>query len=543
MLTAKNAILLACAATVFIVAMLIFGDAVVYSNEASYLISSKRLLDPAFLAHDWEVGVRSSGAITSLLFDLAAAPFWLVFGEPASTALALRIALIVLIVFCLFRVIDSLNVPVVPAAIGLVVWLLFGQSIAAGAWIIGGAEKKVLAYAFVLLSISFGLKQRFGIAGFLAGMAVASHVLVGCWYGLAALAAVAVSQRTITGATLRFALAAALPAIPVMVAAVLFAGQGGDATAWYLGKSTAELIVAHRNPHHGDPLLFLNFRQSVEAVCYFGAAIAGMLLLDIERSQRRFMLTLLAGLAVFWFIGLAARWLDIYAVLLLFPFRLGDVLVPMFAAIAGLTAAMAAFSRIARGHRLKEKAPALGMLAVLGLAALLFLDSASGRTPKMLQNRLASWTAQQEGSLPARTGISVWLSENTTPDRVVLAPPLAHWFKIEAARPVVASFKGAPGNAAIHEWFRRMEVLTGTRPIERVGYDMIDWAETAYASLSPAQLAAARREFCADYYLVGSERAEFGDAVVVESGNWHLYSIAEIAPGSAPQRDDCGSAN
>lgn len=522
----KNLIFILSALFVLAVAASIYFQPVVFSNEAAYLIPSRRLLDGSFLAYDWETLVRSGGAYTSILFDAIAVPFWAIFDTPQATALAFRTALDIGLVASIFLLVREFEVSPIYAAIGLAVWLLFGQDIAAGAWIVGGAEKKVLAYLFVLLSIVYSLRSQYLIGGLFAGLSVAAHVLVGCWGGLAIACALVVQQRGLVRDVVVFGVTAAVPAVPVMAFAIVFAQQGAGSGEPYMGMSTAELIVSKRNPHHGDPAEFLNFRQSVEALAFFTAAFFSIRI--VLRDRVRLFMTAFAGVLVaYWLIGILARTLDLWGLLLLFPFRLGDVFIPLLVAILGIPAVIEGMRRI-----LAETGwwPRMSMAAGVGAvtaAALLAVDVVLTKAPGYFARTVASWESDAE-SARAREQLAHWIREQTEPDSVFLVPPLDHGFKFDAERAVVASFKGAPGNAAIHEWFRRMEAMTGASPIERSGYDMIDWAEIAYDELSVQGIVAAGRKYCARYYLVERARPELQGALLVERGDWRLYDIARM---------------
>ncbi len=160
--------------TLFFVAA---GDSPPSVNEAHYLIKAKSYWQPNWLAHDIFVASPKE----HVLFYSTIGWFTQVTSLPNAAWMGRFIGWTLLATGLQFFVRQL--IPLRYASLGVgVVWIVAVQyANLAGEWIVGGIEAKVLAYGFVLLTLSEIARGRWLLVWPLLGVAAAFHVLVGGW--------------------------------------------------------------------------------------------------------------------------------------------------------------------------------------------------------------------------------------------------------------------------------------------------------------------------------------------------------------------------
>ena len=145
-------------------------------NDIETFVYAKHWLDPTFIRNDWRLDqppgprlpflVLAAPLVRILPIEHAA-----ILGRPLGFALVSLAAALLLVRIGL----SPLEGVAVVAA-----YLALGQSLAAGEWLVGNLESKVVAYACVLVALATA-PTRVVVAGATLGFATTMHLLVGGW--------------------------------------------------------------------------------------------------------------------------------------------------------------------------------------------------------------------------------------------------------------------------------------------------------------------------------------------------------------------------
>ena len=517
------------------VALALYAVPAVLSNESSYLILSRALLDPTFLAADWETSVRLAGRGTSAIFDYAIAPLWGLSNDPAIVALSARMILVAATIAALLYLVRRLELPLLPAAAGIILWLLWGQSMAANEWIFGGAEKKVVAYILGFVAYGLLLRNRPLVAGVCGGAAAAAHLLVGGWICIALAGALLFTERRIWPQLLIFCAAVLLVAAPFLISSALFALGGSTVDAQFAGRSSAELITLWRNPHHANALEFLHEKNLVAILGFFLLSFT-CAWISLAARARVFTLSSLACLTLLWLSALIASYAEVSFVLYLFPARVGDVMIPFIFLLCAPQAVLLSIKEIMlQGWSF---VPTITLVAITCLS-LFVVKHAQYHAIPTVQYNLQTWQHYLSDQSPPFAGAANWLQENTERQDVVIAPVRTEWLKLHAQRPMVISMKGSPGNTAIHEWFCRLYVLNGQRAFSQLGYGMLAEVD-AYIEGAPRNtLLENAAQLNARYYLSSVDREDMAELAAYSDKHYTIYDLHR-ASASAVLESDAG---
>ncbi len=160
----------------------IVGQATPDVNESHYLTKAKHFWNPNYCPGD----IFLSSSFSHLAFYVTTGWLTLIASLPAYAWIG-RILSWTLIAIGWRRVCQQLfNVPMMSVLTAVFFVILNQRFHLAGEWVIGGFEAKGIAYACVLLAISFLLQQRWHWVWPLLGAASMYHVLVGGWSTIAA---------------------------------------------------------------------------------------------------------------------------------------------------------------------------------------------------------------------------------------------------------------------------------------------------------------------------------------------------------------------
>jgi hypothetical protein len=492
------------------------------SNEEVYLIGSRRILEPAFLAGDWTLGT-SPFAFPFGAFNVLVAPLWLLLDDPVQIVLVCRLATWLLLGLALLRIVERLGLAPWQVALGFTFWLVAdGQSLAAREWLFRGFEPKAAAYTCLLWALLYAMRGRRVAAGFLAGLAAVFHVLVG-GYGLAALGVAVLVHDVRRGKAglagiARFG-AAALPfvsAILVMAFVYLKAGESAVDPA-----QVDWIMVEFRNAHHLDPGHFLGrwhwLGLPLLALTLFGYARY------VPRDAGAIMVPFLAVLAALFLGGCLAYLMGALSVLRFYPFRVGDTLLPLFfwLLLPVLLQRAASALGAARGTRAFTPWLATGLLAAVFLAYTPQLVAG----PRQAVKTLRSWRHHLSGAGDPFARTAGWIRGHVEADALFLSPPCQDDFWIEAERATVVQMKLAPSNELATEWFLRLLDVNGGRAIEAVSHGVCPEITANYRRLSRPHVEQLAVRYGATHYLVDRERPEFSDRELFAREGWWIYAL------------------
>ncbi|RLS51956.1 MAG: hypothetical protein DWH91_17825 [Planctomycetota bacterium] len=435
-------------------------------NESHYLGKARHFWQPDWCAGDLFLESANPHAV-----------FYAAFGWLTTRWSLSEVALILRAGQCLIlaagwvalgqRVTGSLGRTLIAATLFLL-WQASGTW--SGEWLVGGAESKVWAYGGLLLSAAWGLEGRWNRSALAAGFAISLHPVVGCWgliiagiaWGISRLEALrnpsaqplARTEPTAPRTVLITGMLLIAAALPGLIPAV----QSLSAPSPEVAREADYLQVAVRLPHHLDPLTFpvRAWRDYLLLVLVWSLlkkqplsqppaqSLQGNLW--IERWMLASLLVALGGLIAAWgprpfqempFWALRAKLLKLY------PFRLGDMLVPITVAFS---AAAALWPTTSMNLRRKVLVSLLSLGALYATFRLPIPDRILATQPAAIQS---DWLAA-----------SAWIRQHTPEDAVVQAIHDNWALRWYAERSEYFHFKDCPQDpASIVEWNRRYQLI------------------------------------------------------------------------------------
>jgi hypothetical protein len=441
----------------FISLKLLFDDNVGMTNEVDILPIAKQFADPDWIPQDWYLNQAPGYRFL----------FTVIFGNLAAgvglfaTSILGRLLCYSLVALGLVLIGRSLGLklPLLLVAIGLFLYVNPVQGMAAQEWLVKSLEAKAVAYGLVLLAIFCLLRRYDRPMALLLGFATSFHVLVGGWATLIVLAKLVLAKRLLTkpdkargryhwlelGLIYIFASAFAIP--PTL--SHLFAeSSSGEVSASFI-------YVFLRLSHHLNPLTWgddwLLIPLAYLLVLFGSMAVLRRSRLTQPVEQYRasvdlFQLTLLSlipfGLGVLIApFDQQGSWLQYY------PFRVGDVLLPLSTCLLLVCAIQQGFA--ARRRIVQWVAWGLVALACSIQLFILPLQIANlGRFPLLDAEFIA---------------LTDWVKTQTPADAVVVSPPVDFVeFSLLTERGTIAKYKLLPQTETkILQWYDRLADLNG----------------------------------------------------------------------------------
>jgi len=416
-------------------------------------------------------------------------------------------------------------------------WLLTGQSLMAGEWIFGGVEQKVFAYGFLILALTALLEGRGLQAGLFCGLAIAFHILVGGWGAMAlGLAAVLSHQRLGKRTVSVFfgtAFALGLPFLLLSLRSQFAPADPGLAVPTSFDPSVFSVVF--RNPHHLDPAVFLTTKKFLKLLV-LGGCVLFMPRSLLEPGKRRILTVFFATVFGIFCMGLVARAAGLYAFLYVYPFRLGDVLIPLFFWLLGLKF----LSETGRGilrYRATGALPAVPTLLLFAVALAAAGEMARDIFPNLrMETRAAleEWSAFRSAEADPFDEMSGWIREHTSPGSIFAVSPCQQDFVMRAERPVVVSFKMGPGRNGAYDWLQRLEALNGGTGFSAAGFSICGELEENFDNLTPEDLRSIAQSYSADYYLATKDRPDLPLPLLFRAGDYYLFDLQGVNRESSP---------
>jgi len=487
-------------------------------HEVIYLLGSRRIADPTFLAHDF---TWSNLPPTSFLYDHMLAPLWGFLGEFAIVNVG-RFVWWVLFAAALTYLGKTLRLRAWTLVAGFALWMLWGQSFALCGSPFEGFQVKSLAYPLMLFALAFALRGRLVRSGVCAGLATAMHIVVGGWGLFALTASLACNRRLFPWRRLAaFALGVAPFVAPLLVSVALFHYGAAPAAERH---EIDEIYVKMYALKCCDPAVFLTPVRAVRAAVIF--ALAPLVVFAWpERDGAKLLGWYLIALIGLFFLGLAGSHFEAYGFLKLFPFQLANSLPALFFFLF-------LFGWAARGIPPATWQRAGGCVAV---AAAVALAIDRGVWPKLVKMpsvfagelRRPEWGAYEEPTGP----VCDWIRANTPKESVFVSPFVADFWP-RAERAQVASVRQPPLDHRLIEWKERLVALNRSEPLETGGYDMIPSLDFAEANLTAQELEALRTRYGATHYLVSTDRPDLDLRPLYYEGGWYVYDLGGLDPAS-----------
>jgi hypothetical protein len=239
------------------------------------------------------------------------------------------------------------------------------------------------------------------------------------------------------------------------------------------------------------------------------------------------LFVILAVVTGFFGVGLFAGWADVYALLFVYPFRLGDVLLPLFFWVLGLEFLVRVFRSLSRSKGLVS-VPSL----VTVLPLILFLAGAGemGRDIGMVLGRgggmvTRSWAASLSGEVDPFDAMAEWIDNNAESDAILAADPCRGDLTLKAGRRMVVSLKAGPALPSAYGWYERLQALNGGVPFRSAGSFICGELEENFSALDRVALRRIRDLYGAGYYLTNTDRPDLAIEPVHRSGPYRLYDL------------------
>ncbi len=455
-------------------------------NESHYLSKAKHYWDASWCAHDFFCGTADAHPVFYFTFGWLS--LWMALPAVAWCGRLLSWSLLA----CAWQRLSTALVPrPLYALLSAALFVTLNEHCQmSGEWIIGGVEAKGFAYILVIFGLAALVKDHWGRACLLFGLACSFHVVIGGWSVVAAGIAWLASSRRPPLKQLILPLAGGLLlALPGLLGALALNWNADPQTV----SEANRIYVAERLSHHLVPQRFLTESIVRHLILVAALTVLAWFALADDRHQRlRGFVAGAVGLAA---IGMAIGVLippesDLSnALLRYYWFRLSDVMVPLGVALL--------FCSIL--SRWQTAMPAWHVAALA--AALLLAGGHLGKTVWQRQFQIRPATQEGVARLAAWREVCDWAAAETPRDAVFIVPRLAQTFRWYAGRGEVVSYKDIPQDAAgVVEWRRR---------IERI-YPLVPDATGTYRHKSlveqgPRRLQELAAEFGADYVITAAD--------------------------------------
>lgn len=345
-------------------------------------------------------------------------------------------------------------------AVGLLLYVNRYQSMVAYEWLVGGLEPKSVAYGLLLLAIGLMLEGRYRPMALMLGLATSFHVLVGGWAFLVVVEWLILKRRNhfrniwYPGSILLIYLAASAFAIGPVLEQVFSSTPTASVAPSYI-------YVFLRLPHHLNPNSWSSdwWIRPLLYSLVLGVSVAMLRRKQqSEKSVKNYATCM--GLAEFtvltlvpFIFGLAIAPFDSQGTLLqYYPFRLGDILLPLNTYL---------LFACALEQTLTDRAKRVFLVLCLVLLSLVCSIQAVNFHKQLLA--LREFPSADQGVDSEWKAMCAWVRNNTPKNAVVVSPPVEFTnFTWLAERPTIAKFKLLPQTkAGILAWYERLDNLSG----------------------------------------------------------------------------------
>ena len=481
-------------------------------HETLYLIGSRCIADPQFLAGDFTWSHLSP---TTFLYDHLLAPLWWVFSEFTIANIGRFVAWI-LTAWSLTALARAARIPAWSLPVGFTAWVLWGQTPVTCGAPLEGFQVKSLAYPFVFFSLAFAMQGRIVRAGLAAGLAVAFHIIVGGWGCLAVFSGMLVDRKHFSWRAVAIFLIASAPFIVPLLGAVALFNAGGVSAAEQARMD--EIYVSMAVPWCGDFNYFMDNERWVRLSLVF--SIASVLVSFWPRTRAGSVLrTFVITLILLFFLGEAAQRLALYGVLKVLPAQLGLSLPALF-----LFVLIPSF--IAAGRPARVFGRMGWALILLGTTWLLLERGAPAKVVSVPRRFIAELQRPVWGT-PRESGpLYEWVRTNTARNSVFVTPFLWDFWSY-GERAQVATFRQAPLDRRLLEWEERLEALNHFTAFAELKYAEDD-VEHAEGSLTTDELVRIRELYGATHYVTKEYRLDLADYLLYEDKEHWVYDVTKL---------------
>lgn len=425
------------------------------------------------------------------LYQLIAAPLLARSGF-LTASLVGRLAAYALLAVGLASVTRALGLNVV-YALAVTALMDMMPSMAAGEWIIGGVEQKVISYGFVLLALGALLRENppWVRIALLLAVATGMHVLVGLFATFSALVVwVAEAWRRPLSKNFSLGLVVAIGAVAAAAAIPAYMHLTSD---WNLDD--ARVYVSLRVPHHLDPTYWPGsawIRIAGFMALFAGAAYAVKRVASSPAPRR---LTLFCAVSAIPFaVGLLVSPFEFrWHLLSFYPFRFADAMIPFGGFLLGALALQSYLpGKVGQGVRI-----------AIAASLILLLIPFARHVQTIRKFPVDPYSGVSEGWLEC----TQWIRAHTPPTALFVVPPIGtESFPWLARRRPLAVFKLTSMSGGLQEWQQRLTDMAGWEgPWPARGWDAARWVARRYSELSTEQATRLMEKYSADFLVTRAD--------------------------------------
>lgn len=483
------------------------------SNEAVYFVRALKLSNPNLFHSDWTL--NNGGVDYGIVFTLFLKPFFSIFDNLIDIAHAARVTLWAIVLFCFTYFARTLKFSYFSILLSLSVFLFIGQGRVAQEWLIGGAEQKVLSYAFLFISLSHLAKKNYLLCGLFSGIAFFTHVLVGGWSAIAIGLILLFRLKDDKSALLKFSLLA-LPIALCFIFYVIFKSSSINMMSNDIMKiDVFKYLVKFRNPHHLNPFYFLYFANLIACAIY-AVSVFYLKFKSNLSSQRQVIINFLIITGLFFCLGILARFFEFYFFLSLYPFRVADLLLPLFLCLF-LVEKLAVVINQYQSHTSFKKS-LLAIKVFLSMLPILFV--------------FHNWShyGLKNYQVSNFDKMTQWIEKNSELNEIFLVNPCKAEFWLKSQRAMLVNFKLTPTDNRFSGWYQRIVDSNGGKSFTGVGFRLCEEIKFNFESLTIQQLTMMQRKYNVRYYLLETERQDLVNSLIISKRNYYLYDLKALIP-------------
>lgn len=461
-------------------------------NEVNLLPFARQHADPTWISEDWYYNLPAGYRIL----------FITIFGNMAAvwgfllTSIVGRFFVFTFLASSLVFLARTLGLKLISLLVAMTIFSFSAddQGLIAEEWLIRALEPKAIAYSFVLLGMTYMLRENYRLMAFFLGLAISFHVLVGGWATLSVMLWFLLSSRNgftqpqrLTAVVIIYLIAASF-AIPPIIRQLFLVTSDPTFSASYI-------YVHLRTPHHLNPLSW-SLEQWIQPIIYLIFFAITIRRLWNRKNSIQFSLGIFAlcTMVPFIFGILIAPWDTEGKILQYYPFRFGDVMFPLITCLLFIYSLQAKFLE----SKLTQKGFILSSLMILTVTVVI-----QGNEAYHSLLMLRQFPSEPQMVTPEWKEMCYWIRDNTEENERVISHPLEEvTFTWLSERPTVVKYKFIPPvSSAVAEWYQRLNDLSGEIDISNIqAKDELKAAlEKGYDHLSTEQVLSLMDKYDANY--------------------------------------------
>jgi hypothetical protein len=486
---------------------LAWGQPVPAGTEEHYLAAVAHSADPTFLSADFTFGTILPDR---WFFDYLTARL-LAITPLVTLAWIGRIATWTGTAIALLRLGRGLGLtaPLTTAALSL--WVVYGQSLIGGEWLVGWFEAKAVAYVFIMWALVSLIDERLYVSAVLTGIAVTFHPAVGLTTAAAFLLTITVVYKLRPIQLTKVVLIGTTSALPGLIQFILM---------------TTKMSSSNREDWEFLSSTFMQVHMDLASFSRQMIVVQGLVLLfnlswtfanRRSRAHQALLCIQLAFLALT-MLGAAAYGLGWYQAMGLMPFRL-------FPVFSLLTFFLGATAQIAISTRSRTTRRSIALVVVTALCLPPMLDEYS----KAYSVQRKMWTQPEDDFRIAFR----WVADNVSVDATGIVPPWRGDAALFGRRAQVVHF-GMPRYDKLSEYRQRVEAAAGVRSTDFRTLRSRRWDETwnhwkeAFRRQSKQQLVTTAMRYGASFAVTD---VEYELPVKFRSNNVRVYDLRRETEG------------